>query len=504
MKKILSLMLALLCVFAVLVGMSACAPTENPPASTTGITETERTEAKTALSAYVNPEDYREAQKAQLSAAIADGNTAIDAATTKEEVASALANAKLVIDAIKTDATLTAEELAAAKTAAKTELDGYADASKYRKEEKATLANEISEGKNAIDGAETVAAVSEALANAKATIDKIETDAQITAKEPTIRTVLTEGAEYTSNRMTADFWVYTAAGVKLNDKYVKVTVNGETASVNWSDGEKTSYNLVFAEGENTVVVTATDGKYQKSVTYTVIYNADKPTEITVSVDAFTVGLGYIIEPFKLVLDDATLTAMAEMYGYADAAEMKEAMTGAYVLDYVLKEYAMEAVYSGGLSSGSGFYLQYIKGVDTSAINVPDALLAKLEENGYSVDDIGEEGMLGEFDVTFDSGWMYHVNGTYPNVGFSDYVPQGGDVMCVRFTVAYGTEFGNSMWGDSELWFEKVNTTALTALIAEALEQGIDVTEAVEVISTFGVTQDEIDGACETLRAQLNS
>ena len=36
-----------------------------------------------------------------------------------------------------------------------------------------------------------------------------------------------------------------------------------------------------------------------------------------------------------------------------------------------------------------------------------------------------------------------------------------------------------------------------------IEAGVDYSEALEVISTFGVTQDELDAACEALRAQLS-
>ena len=64
-------------------------------------------------------------------AAIAAGNTAIEAAETIDEVDSALANAKAVIDEIRTDAQLAAEALAAAKTSAKAELDDYVNLAEY-------------------------------------------------------------------------------------------------------------------------------------------------------------------------------------------------------------------------------------------------------------------------------------------------------------------------------------------------------------------------------------
>lgn len=139
--------------------------------------------AKTVLDGYVSAESYREAQKAELATAIADGKTAIDESTDIAEVSIALNNAKAVIDAIKTDADFTAEELLAAKNTAKAELDVYVNSSNYRTEEQALLASAIAEGKNAIDSATDISAVNTALATAKAAIDGIKTDAELTAEE---------------------------------------------------------------------------------------------------------------------------------------------------------------------------------------------------------------------------------------------------------------------------------------------------------------------------------
>ena len=69
--------------------------------------------AKTELENYKDPADYRPAQQDELTAAISDGNAAIDAAADIDAVNAALTAAKAVIDAIKTDAQLAAEELAA-------------------------------------------------------------------------------------------------------------------------------------------------------------------------------------------------------------------------------------------------------------------------------------------------------------------------------------------------------------------------------------------------------
>ena len=460
--------------------------------------------AKNALSAYVNAENYREAQKTELSSAITNGNNAIDSASDIASVNTALTNAKAVIDTIKTNAQLTAEELIVAKTAAKTTLESYKNSADYRDAQKAELQSAIANGKAAIDAATNISGVESALATAKATIDAIETDAEITAKEPTITTSFANGQVFTNTRATLDVVAKDASGKKLAYSKVTVTVNGEAATVNWDDTEKTSYNFVFVSGENTIVITATDGAYTKTATYTVTCNLQKATTVTVSIDAFSIGLGYIVAPFDFELNEANLSDMADTYGYNSADEFKEKISMAYVLDYVLKTNGLEMDYQGSLESTyNGFYMSSMSGIADTTVAVPDELYAKLEENGYYPDEyVCDEGTLCEFDVTWGSGWMYTVNNSYPNVPFCDYVPQDGDVMRVQFTLAYGSDIGSSMVGD--LWFDAVDRDPLTKLIAKAIEIGVDTEDAITVVSTFGITQDELDAACVELQAAINA
>ena len=469
---------------------------------------TAKTTAKTTLETYVNAEDYRQAQQEELATAIANGKNAIDNATDVAGVETALADAKTVIDEIKTNAELTAEEetLATAKTTAKASLETYVNASEYREAQQEEIATAIANGKNAIDNATDVAGVETALANAKATIDALETDAQITAKEPTIETAFTNGQVFTNTRATLDVVGRKANGDKLSASKVTVMVNGEKASVNWDDNVKASYNFVFVEGENTIVITAVDGSYTKTVTYVVTCDLEKAATITVSIEAFTVGLGYLVEPIEFELNNTNLSAMAEYYGKNSVEEFKEVLSMAHVLDYVLYLNGYEMSYQGALESTyNGFYMSSISGIaDTSTIVVPVELYEVLEENGYYPEEyVYDEGTLCEFDVTWGSGWMYMVNGVFPNVPFCDYVPQDGDVMRVQFTLAYGSDIGD--WGImGEPFFDVVDREPLTKLIAKALALDIDVSEAVEVISTFGVTQEELDAACQTLETSIKA
>ncbi|MGL5257148.1 MAG: DUF4430 domain-containing protein [Proteocatella sp.] len=57
---------------------------------------------------------------------------------------------------------------------------------------------------------------------------------------------------------------------------------------------------------------------------------------------------------------------------------------------------------------------------------------------------------GEFDHGRWSGWMYNVNGTYPNYGCSKYILNGGETIQWRYTTNLGKDLGvdNSAWGKS--------------------------------------------------------
>ncbi len=81
------------------------------------------------------------------------------------------------------DALKAAAELADAKAAAKEALAKYKNADDYRPAQKTELETAISDGNDNIDTAANIDAVNTALENAKATVDAIKTDAQLTAEE---------------------------------------------------------------------------------------------------------------------------------------------------------------------------------------------------------------------------------------------------------------------------------------------------------------------------------
>lgn len=330
---------------------------------------------------------------------------------------------------------------------------------------------------------------------------------KVNEKPLTIQTTLEDGKTYTGSKLIFDVFARDGYGNKVTSS---VTLNGENVDVNWDDTEKTSFTLNFTQSENVVVITATSGTQTATMTYNVIYEKG-PTTFTFAVEAFTIGCGYVIDPVQIVVDENFVAEMVEYFGYenCDVATFEEQyLNAAHVLLYTLNEYGYEGNYTG--SPSSGFYLSMITGFEHSN-NVPAELLTELESNGFSVDDAPNSNTeLGEFDYTHGSGWMYSVNGVFPNVGFADYYIQDGDVMRVQFTLAYGADIGgsSSLGGGGDSYFENVNKErdALTETMAQALAQDKGETEeyltAFELIQKFGVTAEELTAAQQALEAVL--
>ena len=476
--------------------------------------------AKIAALRTYHKDDYRDAEWKALTDIIEKAKAEINALTDKAAVDkfdTAAVNAEAA--KIKTDAELLAEEKAAAtkaledtKAAKIAALRTYSKAD-YRTAEWEALTDIIEKAKAEINALTDKAAVEAYDTDAvNAATAAIKTDDELTAEEeaarpaPSIKTSLDDGKTYSGKTLTIDVFARNWQNAKIASK---VTLNGTDVAVNWDDAEKTSFTLNFTDGENVVTITATDGKKTTTVTYHVQYVKAAPSFVF-SVDAFTIGCGYIVEPTVVTLDDATIDAIASYCAEehkCDAEYVKAHLNTAHVLLYLLNEYGYTAEYNG--KPDQSFYLSYVNGFDNSD-NIPDNLREKLESNGFSISDDSDDS-LGEFMYTWGSGWMYCVDGVFPNVGFADHYIQDGEVIRVQFTLAYGSDIGGSsamgMGGTSD-YFENAGEARdrLTKAMALAAQKRKDNTKeysaAFDVISQFGITAAELDAATEALMAIL--
>ncbi|MEK3968486.1 S-layer homology domain-containing protein [Paenibacillus sp. FSL H7-0323] len=161
--------------------------------------------------------------------------------------------------------------------------------------------------------------------------------------------------------------------------------------------------------------------------------------VSVSVEKFTLGQGYIKEPIKVPI--------------------YEGDNGASLITRALGDGNYR--YLGNIDSG--FYLSEVKDSGRSEVNIPQYILDMISADGNTVSTKADPEWLSQFDYTSMSGWMYAVNNVFPPFGMTDYKPQDGDIIRTQFTTyGYGSDLGG--WG--EIPVQLANKDALTAEIAE--------------------------------------
>lgn len=212
-------------------------------------------------------------------------------------------------------------------------------------------------------------------------------------------------------------------GQQLYANNYTVSVNGTVVSAPISQsGYQFGYTAYLSnEGANTITITATDADgYSATRSWTVYYENGDIT-VTVSVEATTVGLGYLVPPTEVTVPGGT-----------DAWS---------IVEKVLTE-------NGYGTSGSGSYLSAIQrsGICSGFFIDPelmDLIVADgMDENGAGLDPQPfSMDSLGEFDFYRWSGWMYSYNGSYPGYGMNVCKPQDGSVIRVRYTLALGKDIG---------------------------------------------------------------
>lgn len=303
-------------------------------------------------------------------------------------------------------------------------------------------------------------------------------------------------------RLTFDVWVTDSKGNKIEPENIKVTNNGKKVGVNWNDIEKTSYTLLLELGENQVVVEITNDDDILTKIYTIIQEEAQDGDIigdfVFSMDAFTLGTGYLIEPQR--------------------APIIKGENNAQILLQLLDENDYKYKYSG--DPESGFYLAAIHSAthdfyENMAVPqvLQDVIGNDIDYEGINSNKEIENGLpfsLGEFDLTSMSGWMYAINDVFPNVGFSDSYPQQDDVLRTQFTLyGYGLDIGaGGIWGEN--FFQENNKDEATRALAyinsskmhnEILESSdvqVAYDNVLEIIQLLDIDQASLNHATEAL------
>lgn len=224
---------------------------------------------------------------------------------------------------------------------------------------------------------------------------------------------------------------------------------------------------------------------------------------TMSVEAFTLGWGYIVEP--------TLVPYVEGESVA------------IITDRLLNSLGIE--YEGG-SLGSGFYFSRVECeqiINGEEPNVPEFLMEQFELNpGYWSGEESGDGMLGEFDYSSLAGWIIADDDELAPVGAGSWEVEQGHTYRWMFTIyGYGMDLGMSDgWGmfppydNPATGVSRIEAGRMYSLITAdpdlsqlISEDGAAYEEFVEfnaVMEYLGSTQSEIDTALSNLLNALDS
>ncbi len=348
------------------------------------------------------------------------------------------------------------------------------------------------------------------------------------ASGPTLTTTLKDGAVVKNDRLTFDVCARNQAGQKIAST---VTHNGERVAPVWEDSDKTSYTLAFTkEGENTVVVSASsDGGRKKQLTYHITYVPTEKGQVigsaVISVEVFTLGCGYLIEPEFFPIragETAAETLVRLLHENGFVCYYGGAVEDGFYLAYIADGTASAETYNGYKKSGTA--------KDPKKLGLTPSIPDHLHQNlcaGTDFYDPGDyeknwEGHLGEFVISSGSGWMYCVNNVFPNVGFSDMYLSDGDVVRVQFTLGYGADIGGMSALGGQIpgvenqpgteYYQTADKDELTFAIANARASGLLACEnvrraysdALSVALQLDAPQSAADVAASALKSALEN
>ena len=279
-----------------------------------------KTEAKSALDKYVSEEDYYSEEWAEITALIASGKEAIDAAESITAVDTALTAAKTEIDKVATKSEADAAALKAKKTEAKSALDEYVRKEDYYSEEWAKITALIASGKDAIDAAESITAVDTALTEAKAEIDKIVTKSE--ADEAARAAALSAIEEYVASFNEKDYTAKDWTAITGKTEKAKAALN--TATKETADGIVTALKeelgeievapvrveggIGYATFEEALAVVNEGGTVivVKDVTVSTVFEVNSGVTVVVSEGAALDGASNVVKVYGTVTVNGTI------------------------------------------------------------------------------------------------------------------------------------------------------------------------------------------------------
>lgn len=236
--------------------------------------------------------------------------------------------------------------------------------------------------------------------------------------------------------------------------------------------------------------------------------ADNTCKITLSIEFFTLGNGYLVEPITLEVDKNSNVAEIVIdtlhkngyLGFYDGATEES-----FYLAYISSGDKKNKKYEGYNSSNSGQPLENSKIINISEA-VPECIKEHLNQD-FPMYEYSNNGFIGEFDFTSGSGWMYSVNNIFPSIAMSEYDINNGDIIRLQFTLALGRDIGGSNVVNGELpYYNTANKDKLTELVAQVNGNNLKnnnivngpYKNALDVLQKVNAAQSDVDNAYDIL------
>ena len=142
--------------------------------------------------------------------------------------------------------------------------------------------------------------------------------------------------------------------------------------------------------------------------------------VIVSVEKSTLGQGFIVEPTTV--------------------QLKSGDTAKTVTERVLNSNGIK--FKASKENSVGYYLSGIEDPGRGKINPPEFLKTQIAAQDITITEDKTPDYLSEYDYTKQSGWMYSVNGVFPNYGCSSFMPVNNDKIAFRYTCELGYDLQN--------------------------------------------------------------
>ena len=134
--------------------------------------------------------------------------------------------------------------------------------------------------------------------------------------------------------------------------------------------------------------------------------------VTVSVEKSTLGQGFIVEP--------------------TAVQLKSGDTAKTVTERVLNSNGIK--FKASKENSVGYYLSGIEDPGRGKINPPEFLKTQIAAQDITITEDKTPDYLSEYDYTKQSGWMYSVDGVFPDHAADAVSLKGGEVIRWQFTM----------------------------------------------------------------------